>query len=127
MWAALAQNTITAESGYLPLKGTKDQLIDRLIRSLGEPDPLVQVLLLDVVYDSLKIRAISAALNPSTLPTTEIKRTSTQDVTQNQTTPSTVDRDQQPSSRVPPPPQLLIKALQEGWYCSARIDTYLFD
>ncbi|EPE29628.1 hypothetical protein GLAREA_00788 [Glarea lozoyensis ATCC 20868] len=178
MWAALAQNTITAESGYLPLKGTighktevsfleffvqvcshamagrndrtdgflnrrisqlhrtaltvlhqimlspyssqladlhlEDQLIDRLIRSLGEPDPLVQVLLLDVVYDSLKIRAISAALNPSTLPTTEIKRTSTQDVTQNQTTPSTVDRDQQPSSRVPPPPQLLIKALQEG-------------
>lgn len=45
-------------------------LIDRLTRSLSGPDPYVQVLLLDVVYASLKLREMSPIEIPSS-PTVE--------------------------------------------------------
>lgn len=52
-------------------------LIDRLTRSLSGPDPYVQVLLLDVVYASLKLREMSPIEIPSS-PTVE-KRAASMD------------------------------------------------
>jgi hypothetical protein len=109
----LHQIMLSPDSGQLAGLHLEDGLIERLIRSLEEPDPLVQVLLLDVVYDSLKIRAVSAALLPP-LPTNEVKRTNPLDLPQSQRVSTSVDRDQQSAWRAPPPPQLLIRALQAG-------------
>ncbi|KAI2467227.1 putative regulator of reproduction dopa [Annulohypoxylon bovei var. microspora] len=43
----------------------EDVLIDRLAQSLGGPDPYIQVLLLDVIFASLKLRDASPAELPS--------------------------------------------------------------
>jgi hypothetical protein len=110
----LHQIMLSPDSGQFADLHLEDNLIERLIRSLEEPDPLIQVLLLDVVYDSLKIRAVSAALHPPNFPTNEVKRANTLDSTQNLRVSSSIDRDQQFELRVPPPPYLLLKALQEG-------------
>ncbi|POR36162.1 Protein dopey [Tolypocladium paradoxum] len=45
-------------------------LIDRLSKSIGLPDPYVQVLLLDVIYDTLKLQDMAPGERP-TSPTSE--------------------------------------------------------
>ncbi|KAL7792929.1 Dopey, N-terminal domain-containing protein [Trichoderma ceciliae] len=50
-------------------------LIDRLLKAIGSPDPYVQVLLLDVVFDALKLHdAVAAELSVSSV--VEKRRTS---------------------------------------------------
>ncbi len=49
----------------------EDILIERLVQALGGPDPYIQVLLLDVVYASLKLREMT----PVELPPHQRART----------------------------------------------------
>ncbi|KAF3762470.1 putative regulator of reproduction dopa [Cryphonectria parasitica EP155] len=85
----------------------EDVLINRLAQSLESPDPYVQVLLLDVVYASLKLREVlPVELPPS--PTSDKRR-------QGAEAPShrgSVSADKSP--RLPPPPPALLKCLQAG-------------
>lgn len=82
-------------------------LIDRLEKSLRGSDGYVQVLLLDVVYDTLKLRDIA----PADVPTSPIS----------ERRPSSFDpRGSRPSLSVPearivsPPPPQLLQCLQDG-------------
>ncbi|KAH8676625.1 Dopey, N-terminal-domain-containing protein [Tricladium varicosporioides] len=88
-------------------------LIDRLSQSLDGSDPFIQVLLLDVVYDSLKIRMESRAAVSAPAPLIEHKRPAAQETTQGPRLSLTTDRgDHQVSQRIPPPPAALISCLQ---------------
>ncbi|PNP83044.1 hypothetical protein FNYG_03366 [Fusarium nygamai] len=94
-------------AAYLSAQHLENVLIDRLEKSLQGSDGYVQVLLLDVVYDTLKLRDIATADVP-TSPISERR-------------PSSFDpRGSRPSLSVseariisPPPPQLL-QCLQDG-------------
>jgi len=93
-------------------------LIDRLVQSLDGPDPFIQVLLLDVVFDALKIRNTTRPIveTPNS-PIHEPKRLASQEASA-QTSASrlsfTADHiDQMPSN--PPPPASLVKCLQAGF------------
>jgi hypothetical protein len=89
-------------------------LIDRLIQSLNGPDPFIQVLLLDVVFDSLKIRnAIRPTVSPLS-PTTEVKRPMTQETPQSSRLSVTTER-RESFLNLPPPPASLVKCLQAGF------------
>ncbi|KAF7546352.1 hypothetical protein G7046_g9321 [Stylonectria norvegica] len=84
-------------------------LIERLSMSLGGSDPYVQVLLLDVVYDTLNLRD-AAPIELPTSPTTE-KRGMNFDPSRPRG-PSITTNDSRPSTS--PPPAQLLKCLQEG-------------
>lgn len=87
-------------------------LIERLFQSLEDPDPFVQVLLLDVVFDALKIRnASSPAHTSSTIA--DSKRSNTQDPQGRRNSLQADDNDQLLPNILPPPPSL-IKCLQAG-------------
>lgn len=85
----------------------EDVLIERLSRSLGCPDPYSQVLLLDVVFASLKLREVLSA-EPPPSPTLE-KRKQGGEVGSHR---GSVSADK--TSRLPPPPPALLKCLQAG-------------
>lgn len=91
-------------------------LIVRLMQSLDGSDPFIQVLLLDVVFDALKLRNMSRpAFPPPISPTTESKR-SLVDTPQNSRLSVTTERgEHQPSPSLPPPPPSLVKCLQSGF------------
>ncbi|CAM1506599.1 Fc.00g062400.m01.CDS01 [Cosmosporella sp. VM-42] len=84
-------------------------LIERLSKSLTGPDPYVQVLLLDVVYDTLKLRDV-APVEPLPSPGLE-KRILTFDAARSSRL-SVATNESRPTVS-PPPPQLL-KCLQDG-------------
>jgi hypothetical protein len=85
-------------------------LIDRLSRSLDEPDSYVQVLLLDVVFATLGLRERIPLVEPSS-PTVE-KRTGSIDPTRPMR--SSLTNDSRPRMALPTPPPSLIKCLQAG-------------
>lgn len=85
----------------------EDLLISRLIQSLGSPDPYVQVLLLDVVFASLKLREF-LPVEPPPSPTLEKRRQGPDAVSQR----GSVSADKTPA--LPPPPAALLKCLQAG-------------
>ncbi|KAH8602567.1 Dopey, N-terminal-domain-containing protein [Bisporella sp. PMI_857] len=89
-------------------------LIDRLAQSLNGPDPFIQVLLLDVAYDALKIRN---TFQPSPVsPSTEQKRAPTQDTpVQTSRLSFGLDSGDQQIPHIPPPPPSLVKCLQAGF------------
>lgn len=90
-------------------------LIDRLVQSLQGPDPFIQVLLLDVVFDALKIRNAARPIASPLSPTTEMKRSITQVAPQNSRLTVATDRaDHSPPNFLPPPASLL-KCLQAGF------------
>lgn len=91
-------------------------MIVRLMQSLDGSDPFIQVLLLDVVFDALKLRNMSRpAFPPPISPTTESKR-SLVDTPQNSRLSVTTERgEHQPSPSLPPPPPSLVKCLQSGF------------
>ncbi|KAL7818207.1 Dopey, N-terminal domain-containing protein [Trichoderma aethiopicum] len=85
-------------------------LVDRLFKSIGSPDPYVQVLLLDVVFDALKLQDAVAAAELSIPSTSEKRRSSADPLHAIRLSMSAGD------TRPPPmamPPQLL-KCLQAG-------------
>ncbi|KAK1240918.1 hypothetical protein MKX07_006351 [Trichoderma sp. CBMAI-0711] len=85
-------------------------LIDRLFKSIASPDPYVQVLLLDVLFDTLKLQDAVAAAELSIPSTAEKRRSSADPLHAVRLSMSTGD------TRPPPmvmPPQLL-KCLQAG-------------
>ncbi|KAL6403574.1 Protein dopey [Ilyonectria robusta] len=83
-------------------------LIERLFSALKGPDPYVQVLLLDVVYDTLKLRDV-APVTASGSPTSEKRPPSFDPIRGSRLSVATTERPVISS----PPPQLL-KCLQEG-------------
>ncbi|KAG9248865.1 Dopey, N-terminal-domain-containing protein [Calycina marina] len=91
-------------------------LIGRLVQSLEGPDPFIQVLLLNVVFDALKLgnTTMQNSVDTPASPTQEQKR-SAQDLTPRSSRLSfTVDQNDQAPS-LPPPPSSLIKCLQAGF------------
>lgn len=89
-------------------------LIDRLIHSLEDPDPFIQVLLLDVVFDTLKIRNASSPAPAPLSPTPEPKRLNTQD-SQGPGQSLVIDNSDHLITTIPPPPLSLVKCLQAGF------------
>ncbi|KAB5536481.1 Dopey, N-terminal-domain-containing protein [Coniochaeta sp. 2T2.1] len=85
-------------------------LIDRLTQSLQWPDPYIQVLLLDVVFASLKLRETLPVELPMS-PTNEKQRTMSIDHAKGLR--SSVSSEQ-PPTRHPPPPPTLLKCIQAG-------------
>jgi hypothetical protein len=89
-------------------------LIDLLSESLDGPDPFIQVLLLDVVYASLKLQNSSHPIAPPLSPTTEHKRSIAKETSPGR--PSlTIDRGDRRSVSLPAPPASLVKCLQAGF------------
>ncbi|KAL7628856.1 hypothetical protein AAE478_000371 [Parahypoxylon ruwenzoriense] len=86
----------------------EDTLIDRLAQSLNGPDPYIQVLLLDVVFASLRLRDTSTPELPSS-PVGE-KRSLGHPSGSMRLSASSVER--APNGIPPPPP--LIKCIQAG-------------
>ncbi|KAL2064802.1 hypothetical protein VTL71DRAFT_3942 [Oculimacula yallundae] len=101
-------------------------LIIRLVQSLEGPDPFIQVLLLDVVFDALKLRNASRpALAPPLSPTSEHKR-SLVDTPQNSRPSLTTDRSEQfMSHSLPPPPPSLVKCFQSAF--AAKSSRFVLD
>jgi hypothetical protein len=87
-------------------------LIERLTQSLQWPDPYIQVLLLDVVFASLKLREVLPA-DPPTSPTNE-KRALSISLEATKALRSSVSAEQPPLPRHPPPPPTLLKCIQAG-------------
>ncbi|KAG9257088.1 Dopey, N-terminal-domain-containing protein [Emericellopsis atlantica] len=86
-----------------PEQNLENLFLERLSRAIDQEDPSVQVLLLDVVYDALKLREASMGEAPGTPPSE--KRTSNLD-------PGRTGRPSFTASEtrhvlVPPPPRLL--------------------
>ncbi|ROV99942.1 hypothetical protein VMCG_06293 [Cytospora schulzeri] len=92
-----------------PLAGLhlEDILINSLASSLDCPDPYVQVLLLDVVFASLKLREM-LPIEPPTSPITEKRKPGGDPLGQL----GNVAADKAPT--LPPPPPALLKCLQAG-------------
>jgi hypothetical protein len=88
-------------------------LIDRLVKSLNGSDPFIQVLLLDVVFDTLKIRDAAKPAPPPLSPTIELKRSMLSDPLQGSRPSLTTDRESH--SAPMPPPTSLVKCLQAGF------------
>ncbi|OBR15669.1 Cellular morphogenesis regulator [Colletotrichum higginsianum IMI 349063] len=84
----------------------EDVLIERLLQSLSGPDPYVQVLLLDVVFDALKLRDIIISDVPAS-PSSE-KRKMSLDPTK------TLRVSTQLETKPTAPPPNLLKCLQAG-------------
>ncbi|KAE9381781.1 hypothetical protein N431DRAFT_322293 [Stipitochalara longipes BDJ] len=99
-----------------PLAGLQLEhvLIDRLVRSLNGPDPFIQVLLLDVVFDALKLRNATQPTAPPPSPTTEMKRPMTQENAQSSRLSVATER-RDSFLNIPPPPASLVKCLQAGF------------
>lgn len=103
----LHQCFLSQHAGSLSHLNLENVFLDRLWKSIGSADSYVQVLLLDVVYDTLKLRD-AMPIDPPLTPSTD-KRTGSID-------PSRASRaslsmtDLRPAFN-PPPPQLL-KCLQ---------------
>lgn len=85
------------------------QLIDRLAQSLEGPDPYTQVLLLDVVFASLKLRDAAAV----ELPTSPMGERRPMSVDQ-QTKSLRISLSGEEHSRIKPPPPSLLKCIQAG-------------
>lgn len=91
-------------------------LIDHLMKSLDSSDPFIQVLLLDVVFDALKIRnAARPTLAPPVSPTLDLKRPMTQETPQSTRLSIATERGDHSLSEPPPPPMSLVKCLQAGF------------
>lgn len=88
-------------------------LIDRLGQVLDGPDPFIQVLLLDVIYDALKLRSASTSPPPPISPTVEHKRLAAQD-SQSLRLSFTGERNEN-AAQLLPPPSSLVKCLQAGF------------
>jgi hypothetical protein len=89
-------------------------LIERLTQSLDGPEPFLQVLLLDVVFDALKIRNASQPAPVLLSPTTEQKRQLTVDRPQSSRRSVSMEHGGLLPLILPPPPPALVKCLQAG-------------
>jgi hypothetical protein len=93
------------------------QLIDRLQLSLDEPDPYVQVSLLDVLYAALKLNIAAASYRPLS-PLVESRKPPSQENAQSTKPPLLIDSGEGGSS-MPPLPASLVKCLQAGFSASS--------
>jgi hypothetical protein len=94
-------------------------LIDRLTLSLAGRDPFIQVLLLDVVFDALKIRNESKPDPVPMSPITEQKRQLTLDRPPSSRRSLSMESGEVQPLSMPPPPSL-IKCLQAGFSTSSN-------
>ncbi|TAQ89772.1 hypothetical protein B7494_g1880 [Chlorociboria aeruginascens] len=88
-------------------------LIHRLTQSLNGPDPFIQVLLLDVVFDALKIRNVPGHNDRPSTSAGDYKRSIAPDATPRLST--TTDHGDQPSPSIAQVPPSLVKCLQAGF------------
>ncbi|KAM5351717.1 hypothetical protein ACJ41O_004440 [Fusarium nematophilum] len=100
---------LSSHAGPLSALHLEDALIDRLFKSLQGSDAYVQVLLLDVVYDAMRLRDSDSVEDPVS-PISE-RRPSTFDHNRG-SRPSISVADTRPVVS-PPPPQLL-QCIQDG-------------
>jgi hypothetical protein len=85
-------------------------LIERLTQSLQWPDPYIQVLLLDVVFASLKLREVL----PVELPTSPTNEKRAMSIDHTKGLRSSLSPEQRPPTRNSPPPPTLLKCIQAG-------------
>lgn len=91
-------------------------LIDRLKLSLSEPDPFIQVLLLDVVFDALKLQTAGRPTTARPLsPAIEHKRSVAENPQNSRPSLAIEHADQNLTPNFPPPPPSLIKCFQAGF------------
>jgi hypothetical protein len=90
-------------------------LIERLTQSLESPDPFIQVLLLDAVFDALKIRNATKSPAAPSSPTLEQKRHVAQDAQPSSRLSLNIERSDHLSLNLSPPPSSLVKCLQAGF------------
>ncbi|KAK5990439.1 Protein dopey [Cladobotryum mycophilum] len=95
-------------------------LLDRLLQSISSPDPYVQVLLLDVVFDTLKLRDVTPA-EPAVMSSLEKRRLSADPTRASRPSISASDIRAHLTTM---PPQLL-KCLQAG--LSSSNSRYVLD
>jgi hypothetical protein len=94
----------------------EDILIDRLFQALKASDPFIQVLLLDVVFDALKLRNVTRSFLPRPLsPVLELKRSVMQEIPQSSRLSVATERGDHPAADLPPPPASLVRCLQAGF------------
>ncbi|KAI1779804.1 putative regulator of reproduction dopa [Hypoxylon cercidicola] len=86
----------------------EDVLIDRLAQSLEGPDPYIQVLLLDVVFASLRLRETS----PSEVPSSPVGEKRSLNYASGSVRLSATSLDRMPD--VTPPPPSLLKCIRAG-------------
>ncbi|KAI0117166.1 Dopey, N-terminal-domain-containing protein [Daldinia grandis] len=86
----------------------EDTLIDRLTQSLGGPDPYIQVLLLDVTFDVLKLRDAS----PAELPSSPMGEKRAMNYASGSVRLSATSLEHFPDAT--PPPTSLLKCIQAG-------------
>ena len=86
------------------------QLIERLTQSLEGPDPYTQVLLLDVVFASLKLREAAAVELPTSPMNIEKRPMSLEQ----QAKPLRLSLSGEAQPRIKPPPPSLLKCIQAG-------------
>ncbi|KAI0018326.1 Dopey, N-terminal-domain-containing protein [Xylariomycetidae sp. FL0641] len=86
----------------------EDALIDRLAQSLKSPDPYIQVLLLDVVFATLRLRDVS----PQELPSSPTGEKRTLSYPNGSMRPSTTSVEH--VAELSPPPSSLLKCIQAG-------------
>ncbi|KAI1345010.1 Dopey, N-terminal-domain-containing protein [Xylariaceae sp. FL0016] len=84
-------------------------LIDRLAQSLSSPDPYIQVLLLDVIFASLKLRDLSPVQLPSS-PTGEKRALSYPSGSSHLPSSASIEH----IVEITPPPPSLLKCIQSG-------------
>ncbi|ELQ37921.1 hypothetical protein OOU_Y34scaffold00567g68 [Pyricularia oryzae Y34] len=114
-WAVLAKRTISGKAKEqqesnvsLAELHLEDILIEKVMRSLTGSDPYVQVLLLDVVFASLKLR--ETLTDQSLSPTSISEKRPSVDPTRIGQNPGTGDV----VGRPPGPPQALLRCIQAG-------------
>ncbi|KAJ9157302.1 Protein dopey [Pleurostoma richardsiae] len=87
----------------------EDILIDRLVQALHGPDPYVQVLLLDVVFASLKLREMI----PVELPSSPSREKRAMSIDPSKSVRLSLSGESSTPNH-PPPPASLVKCLQAG-------------
>lgn len=94
-------------------------MIGRLAQSLDGHEPFLQVLLLDVVFDALKIKNAARPEPVPLSPSIEQKRQLTLERPQSSSRSMSVEAGDVPSLSSSPPPPTLIKCLQAGFAASS--------
>lgn len=90
-------------------------LIERLRQSLNGPDPSLQVLLLEVVSDALKMQNAFNSPAPPQSPTMELKKTIAQENPHNSSLSPLIENGEQVLRGAAAPPPTLVKCLQAGF------------
>ncbi|KAK4230472.1 protein dopey [Podospora fimiseda] len=105
----LHQILLNPYAGPLSKLQLENPLIEKLSQSLSGPDPYVQVLLLDVVFASLKLRE----LVPVELPASPVSEKPTGSLERSKSFGVSLAQEK-PQAQLPPPPPTLLRTILAG-------------